>query len=158
MCILLEATGSAYTVSNVRNGFVLNGQLDPDTNSVPSLEYLHIYQGNIKGSSLEKRDELVGTYFEEMYTNGCIHEDSYNKNGIRYRLMWNSSRKTQSSKTTKLSSSKNPFVKDTNLSALSSYRQKGSISTKSNRIGTTYNKKRRSLTFSVRINLLTSSS
>ena len=83
VCILPEATGTAYTVENVHKGFVYNGQLDPSCNSVLSLEYLlHTYRGNIKGTSLENRSELVRTFFEEMVTNGCITENSFEINNI----------------------------------------------------------------------------
>ena len=76
-----EATWSAYTVKNTRKGFILNGQLDQKSISVPLLEYLlHTYWGNIEGTCLENKEDLVRLYIEEVHANGCIHENSFNNN------------------------------------------------------------------------------
>ena len=57
---------------------MFNGQLDPLCSSVPSLENLiHSNRDYVKGTVLEKGEELVMEYFEEMHTNGCIEEDRY---------------------------------------------------------------------------------
>ena len=80
---LTEATAVAFTVKNVRSGFVANGQIDPLTNSIPSLmNMIHTYRGNIQGTCLENGQYLVETFFEEMYTNGIISEESFDSNGI----------------------------------------------------------------------------
>ena len=80
---LTEATAIAYTIQNVRSGFVANGQIDPLTNSVPSLlNILHTYRGTLEGTCLADKERLVQHYFQEMYTNGRISESSFDQDGI----------------------------------------------------------------------------
>ena len=80
---LTEATATAFTIRNVRTGFVANGQIDPLSNSVPSLlNMLHTYRGNIKGTCLADGEGLVRKFFEEVHTNGCISEEFFTLNGI----------------------------------------------------------------------------
>ena len=81
--ILPEATGTAYTVENVKKGFLLTGMIDSFSNSVPSLDNLfHTYRGNLENTCLEDRNFLVRKFFEEMHSNGCINEISYDNNSI----------------------------------------------------------------------------
>ena len=80
---LTEATGIAYSIKNVRSGFVANGQIDPLSHSVPSLSnMIHKFRGNINGTCLEDGEKLVEKYFEEMHTNGHISEATYDLDGI----------------------------------------------------------------------------
>ena len=58
--ILPEATGTAYTVENVRKGFLLTGIIDPSSNSVlPVEKLLHTYRGSLEDTCLENRQEMV---------------------------------------------------------------------------------------------------
>ena len=87
MCILpnlIEATAIAYTIQNVPSGFVSNGQINPLTNSVPSLlNILHTYRGTLEGTCLADKECLVlQHYFQEIYTNGHISETSFDQDGI----------------------------------------------------------------------------
>ena len=60
---LSEAIGIAYTVKNVRSGFVANGQIDPLTDSVPSLgNLIHTYRGMVEGTCLEDGEKLLHTF------------------------------------------------------------------------------------------------
>ena len=72
-----------FAPGDIWKGSVFTRQLDPLCHSVLSLKFfIHTYRGNVKGTCLEKREELVTEYFEEMHTNGCIHEEIYNRSGI----------------------------------------------------------------------------
>ena len=66
----------------MKKGFVLNGQIDLDTKLVPYIDnILHTYRGDLEGTVLEKKAELLGLFYEEMYANGIIKEESFeNKN------------------------------------------------------------------------------
>ena len=80
---LTEATAIAFTVKNVRSGFVANSQIDPLTNSIPSLmNMIHTYRGNIQGTCLDNGQHLVKTFFEEMHTNDTISEESFDSHRI----------------------------------------------------------------------------
>ena len=64
--ILPEAIGTAFTVKNMQKEFICNEQLDPFSNYVPSLEYLlHTYRGNLKGTCLDNRADLVRKYLRK---------------------------------------------------------------------------------------------
>ena len=80
---LPSATGKSHSLSNIRKGFVLNGQLDYDHKLVPSLtNILHTFRGNIKDTCLENKEWLINTFYEEMYTNGVVAKSSYNAYSI----------------------------------------------------------------------------
>ena len=86
---LTETTNIAFTVKNVRNGFVANSQIDPLTISIPSLiDMVHTNRGCIQGICLEDGQKLAKTFFDDMHTNGCISEDSYDNHKISKD--WNS--------------------------------------------------------------------
>ena len=81
--ILPEATGTAYTFENVKKGFILTGMIDSFSNSVPSLDNLfHTYRGNMENTCLEDKKDLVRKFFEEMHSNGCISETSFEIHSI----------------------------------------------------------------------------
>ena len=76
---LPSVTGKSHHISNIRKGFILNGQLDIDSKLVPSLSnMLHTFQGDIRGTCLENKDWLVSKFYAEMYSNGVIAEQTYN--------------------------------------------------------------------------------
>ena len=82
---LPPATGNAYTVPNVRKGFIYNGQLDVETTSVPSLRnLLNTYRGDPNESCLVDKDQLFEHYFEEMYLTGTIQEASFDRNNVPF--------------------------------------------------------------------------
>ena len=57
---------------------MLNGQIDLSHQLVPSLQNcLNTYPGNIRGAYLEKRDDIVPTLFEEVYTTGMVSEGTF---------------------------------------------------------------------------------
>ena len=50
------ATGLAFTIPNVRKGFIYTGQLDATTTSVPSfVNLLNTFRGNTEGTCLSDR-------------------------------------------------------------------------------------------------------
>ena len=72
------ATGKAFTTSNVRKGFVLNGQVDTESKLAPDVvNLLHTYRGDINGTCLENASWLCEKFFEEMYNTGVISESSF---------------------------------------------------------------------------------
>ena len=80
---LPPATGNAYTVPNVRKGFIYNGQLDAETTSVPSAKNLvNTCRGEIAGTCLDDREKLLEDYFEEMYLTGTIKESTFDRNNV----------------------------------------------------------------------------
>lgn len=80
---LTEATSIAYTIQNVQSKFVANSQIDPLSNSVPSLSnIIHTYRGTLEGTCLTEKEHLVQHYFQEMYTNGRISETLFDQDGI----------------------------------------------------------------------------
>ena len=80
---MTEATAIAFTVRNVRSGFLANGQIGLLTNNILSLgNMIHTYRGCIQGTCLEDGQKLVKTFFDEMHSNGFISEDSYDKHNI----------------------------------------------------------------------------
>ena len=78
------ATGAAFTVPNVRRGFIYNGQLDAKTTSVPSFKNLiNTFRGNITDSCLEQdRKKIMEDFFEEMYFTGEIKESTFDNKDI----------------------------------------------------------------------------
>lgn len=77
------ATHRAYDDNVIKEAFVVNGQLDSESRLVPSFENLiHTYRGNIKGTCLEKREELVEGMYEEGCTTGIIHENTFDELNI----------------------------------------------------------------------------
>lgn len=77
---LPSATGIAFTIPNVRKGFIYNGQLDAATTSVPSFaNLLNTFRGNIEGSCLVDKKVLMEFFFEEMYLHGTIKESTFDR-------------------------------------------------------------------------------
>ena len=82
---LPEATAKAYSVSNVKKGFVLNGQLDNDSKLVPCLENIvHTYRGDLNGTVLEDKGRLLDQFYEEMFSKGIIEEASFDQYNVPY--------------------------------------------------------------------------
>ena len=80
---LPSATGSAFTVQNIRKGFIYNGQLDTETTSVPCFHNLiHTFCGNTGSTCLDNRKWLMDTFFEEMFLNGTIKESTFDRHNI----------------------------------------------------------------------------
>ena len=86
LCTLAKlpiASSRAYCDSNIKKTFLLNGQLDIDEKLVPSLtNCLNTYRGNIKGSCLENKEELVLNLYEEVYKEGTVSEGTLDEMGI----------------------------------------------------------------------------
>ena len=77
------ATGIAYTIDNRKKGFIYNGQIDTDHNSAPCYSNLiHTFRGDIKGTSLSEKTNIIQVFFGEMFMNGCIAEATYDSNNI----------------------------------------------------------------------------
>ena len=75
---LPSATGKAYTVSNVRKGFMLNGQLDIDSKLGPCMNNMvHTYRGDVNGTCLKDPEWLIRKFYSEMYENGVISKNSF---------------------------------------------------------------------------------
>ena len=71
-------TSDVFTISNVRCGFIYNGQLDPETASVPSFENLvNTYRGDVEETILQNKEALIDNFFEEMLLSGTIHENTF---------------------------------------------------------------------------------
>ena len=80
---LPAATGTSYSVANVHRGFIANGQLDAESTIVPSYQnLLHTYRGNIEGTCLENGKFLMDTFFESMYFDGSIDEETSDQHDI----------------------------------------------------------------------------
>ena len=72
------ATDQAFTIPNIRKGFIYTGQLDAATTSVPSfINLLNTLIGNIEGTCLSDRKGLIEKFFEEMYLYGTIKENMF---------------------------------------------------------------------------------
>ena len=80
---LPAVTSDAFTVSNIRKGFIYNGQLDPETTSVPSMQNLiNTYRGDVEDTILSDREKLMDTFFEEMFLTSAISELSFDHHKI----------------------------------------------------------------------------
>ena len=67
----------------IKEGFIANGQLDHDSRLVPSFDNLiHTYRGEIKGTCLERKEQLVEGLYEEAYKTGIIKEDTFDNLNI----------------------------------------------------------------------------
>lgn len=67
----------------MRKGFVLNGQLDNESKLSPSMmNLLHTYCGDITDTCLADPKWIINCFFEDMFTNGAICEDSFDKYSI----------------------------------------------------------------------------
>ena len=77
------ASGRAYTTSNVKKAFVLNGQIDLNKKLVPDIaNLLHTYRGDIQGTCLENYAGIMSDFYAEVYNNGVITEQSFDAKGI----------------------------------------------------------------------------
>ena len=73
----------AYDDHVIKEGFVANGQLDNDSKLVPSLNNLiHTYRGEIKGTCLERKEELVEGMYDEGYKTGIIKESTFDNANV----------------------------------------------------------------------------
>ena len=79
------ATARAYTDANIKKAFMLNGQLDVSHKLVPSMSnLLNTFRGDIEGTCLKKKDELISFMYEEAYTTGTIKETTFNTLNVPY--------------------------------------------------------------------------
>ena len=77
------AASRAYSVHVIKKAFMLNGQLDIDHQLVPSLENCcNTYRGNIRGTCLEERKELIERLYERTFTEGMVEETRFDEMGI----------------------------------------------------------------------------
>ena len=77
---ILTATGSVYTIPNVRKGYIYNDWLDAETTSVSSSKnLLHMFRGNVEGTCLNDKEKFFEKYFEEMYLIGTILKSTFDK-------------------------------------------------------------------------------
>lgn len=77
---MLIACARAYNHSNIKKGFVLNGQLHPKHHQVPSFSNLiHTYRGDDRNSCLERKNELFDQLYEDAYLKGMISEDKFDE-------------------------------------------------------------------------------
>ena len=77
------AAHRAYDDYVIKEGFIANGQLDHDSRLVPSFDNLiHTYRGEIKGTCLERKEQLVEGLYEEAYKTGIIKEDTFDNLNI----------------------------------------------------------------------------
>ena len=80
---LPSATGLAYTIENVKKGFLYNGQIDDTHCSVPCIDNLiNTFRGDVQDTCLDNKQRIIETFFEEMYLNGCISEGTYDIHNI----------------------------------------------------------------------------
>ena len=72
---LPSATGRSHTTSNVRKGFMMNGQIDIESELVPSVtNALHTFQGDIDGTCLQNKEWLMEKFYSIMFKQGMIPE------------------------------------------------------------------------------------
>ena len=75
---LLSLTGKSHSLSNVKKGIILNGQIDSVDKLVPSLcGTLNTYRGNINNTCLKDKQWIFDKFYEEMYTTGVIKECTF---------------------------------------------------------------------------------
>ena len=76
---LPEAMGIAFRVSIVKKAFQDNGQIGLDGSTIPNIDAMvGTYRGVIdKDHYLYKTDEIINTYYKEMYKNGKIEEATF---------------------------------------------------------------------------------
>ena len=78
------AASRAYSDHIIKKAFVLNGQLDTDHLVVPSLENCcNTYRGNIHGTCLENRVDLIQTLYEGVFTKGMVEESVFDAMNIQ---------------------------------------------------------------------------
>lgn len=76
---LPSATGKAYTLTNVRKGFMLNGQIDIDSKLAPCMtNIVHTYRGDVEGTCLKDPKWLIEKFYPEMFENALIVESTFN--------------------------------------------------------------------------------
>ena len=65
---LCMVTGAAYTIPNIRKGFIYNGQLDPELARIPSFRIIinTFNKGCVSDCCLSDRKKFISHYFEEM--------------------------------------------------------------------------------------------
>ena len=81
--ILPAATGQSYTIPNVRKGFIYNKMLDSGTTSIACFSnLLNTFRGNLEGTCLADKQQLMDLFFEEMYLNGTIGEHLFDLHQI----------------------------------------------------------------------------
>ena len=77
------AASRAYSDHIIKKAFTINGQLDTEHKLVPSLENCcQTYRGNIQGTCLETKNELVEKLYEGVYTKGMVNETIFDDMNI----------------------------------------------------------------------------
>ena len=77
---LPNVTGRSHSIANVRIAFIVNGQLDINSKLVPSFSnLLHTFRGDIRNTCLENKQWLISKFYSEMYTNGIVSKDLYDR-------------------------------------------------------------------------------
>ena len=77
------ATGHAFTIDNVKKGFIINGQLDSDSKLVPSFHnIIQTYCGDTSATCLENHQWLFEKFYEQAYVNGIVQENIYDINNV----------------------------------------------------------------------------
>ena len=80
---LPSVTGSAFSMSIIKKGFIVNGQINLEQKLVPCLKtILHTYRGEVNEIILRKSEMLFRHYYEEMYTYGMINEESFDHHHV----------------------------------------------------------------------------
>ena len=81
---LPSAMGMAFKPKTVRNAFVRNGQIDPHKFCLPSIDGLiGTYRGYIgEDHYLANKEEIVMTYYEEIFRNSIIKESSHDLHDV----------------------------------------------------------------------------
>ena len=81
---LPEAMGIAFRVSIVKKAFQDNGQISIDDCELPNIDAMvGTYRGVIDNDHiLHKKNEIVSTYYKEMYENGRIDESTFDRLGV----------------------------------------------------------------------------
>ena len=76
--------GIAFRVSVVKKAFQDNGQVSKADDQLPNIDAMvGTYRGIIdKDNYLNNKNDIISTYYEEMYKNGRIEESTFDKEGV----------------------------------------------------------------------------
>ena len=83
---LPEAMGVAFRVSVVKKAFQDNGQVSRENDQLPNIDkMIGTYRGIIdKEHDLYNKNDIISTYYKEMYENGRIEESSFDKQNVQH--------------------------------------------------------------------------
>ena len=76
--------GIAFRVSIVKKAFQDNGQVSKKEHQLPNIDAMvGTYRGIIdKDNYLYNKNDIISTYYKEMYENGRIEESTFDKEGV----------------------------------------------------------------------------